>query len=235
MTTQKVNAINNSEKIDSIIFDLDGTLWDASKTCTRAWNKALGEVREGSTELNESTIRSLSGLKIEVILKEHFGYIPEHDRDKLFKLYQTYEKELMKASGGNLFPNVKQVLNMLSEKYRLFIVSNCLTGYIENFIEFHKLQNLFVDFESSGNTGLPKSENIKLVVARNDLKKPIYVGDTIWDYEAAQTANVPFVYAMYGFGKVNNAYLAIKDIAELDQYIASISMPMEITKIGSQI
>ena len=39
-----------------------------------------------------------------------------------------------------------------------------------------------------------ESENIKLLIGRNNLNNSVYVGDTIWDYEAAQKANVP-IYA----------------------------------------
>ena len=35
---------------------------------------------------------------------------------------------------------------------------------------------------------------------RNDIKRAIYVGDTIKDKKAAEYANIPFVYASYGFG-----------------------------------
>ena len=36
----------------------------------------------------------------------------------------------------------------------------------------------FEDFECAGNTGKPKGENNKLVIERNNLKSPVYVGDT---------------------------------------------------------
>lgn len=204
-------------KVDSIIFDLDGTLWDASKTATKALNETLRQFGNHNNVLDEKTIRSFSGLKIKIIFEKYFDFIQEQDHEEFIELYQTNEKDLMKVFGGDLFPHVKKTLAALSREYKLFIVSNCLTGYIENFIGFHKLQNLFADFESSGNTGLPKSENIKLITGRNNLKNSIYVGDTQWDYEAAQKAKVPFIYAAYGFGQVNNPDQKINDILELEQ------------------
>lgn len=69
--------------------------------------------------------------------------------------------------GGMLYEKVGEVLKVLSKKYKLLIVSNCQSGYIEAFYEYHKLQKYFVDFENPGRTGLTKGENINLVIERN--------------------------------------------------------------------
>jgi phosphoglycolate phosphatase len=34
----------NLKQADSIIFDLDGTLWDAAEACAKAWNEALKQM-----------------------------------------------------------------------------------------------------------------------------------------------------------------------------------------------
>ena len=64
------------------------------------------------------------------------------------------------------------------------------------------MHKYFKDWECIGRTGRPKGENIQLVVQRNGLKSPVYVGDTILDCQAAQQAGVPFIHASYGFGEV---------------------------------
>ena len=73
------------------------------------------------------------------------------------------------------------------------------------FFKAHNLKSYFKDYECSGNTGLPKSENIKLIIERNNLKDAIYVGDTELDMEATFAAGIPFVFDEYGFGNVHNA------------------------------
>lgn len=67
-------------------------------------------------------------------------------------------------------------MDRLSDTYDLFIVSNCQDGYIESFYEYHKLERYFKDYENPGRTGLSKGENIKLVIDRNNLDAPVYVG-----------------------------------------------------------
>ena len=203
------------KNIDSLIFDLDGTLWDASITCTRAWNKTLKQFLNKKLFVDENTIRSFSGLKIDKILKQYFYFIPDNRHEDFIELYKVNETKLMKDFGGQLFSNVNKVLEELSINYRLFIVSNCLKGYIENFIELNKFENVFTDFESSGNTGRAKADNIRIIIERNGIENPIYIGDTEWDYEAARKINIPFVYAAYGFGRIENYERKIEEFIEL--------------------
>lgn len=211
-----------SKTIDSIIFDLDGTLWDAASTCTKAWNEALKELSYEHV-LEDDFIRSVSGLKIEKIFEQHFPFIPKEQHKALITLYRKHEVIYMKELGGDLFPHTKEVLKELQKNYKLFIVSNCSSGYIENFLQFHELQNFFTDFESSGNTGLSKAENIQLIVSRNNLQNPVYIGDTSWDNEAAVSANIPFIYAAYGFGKVDDTKYKINKIVRLPGLLMTLS------------
>ncbi len=204
-----------ANKFDGLIFDLDGTLWDAAGACAEAWNEALKQFGNDSYRFHEDTIRSFSGLRIETIFKEHFHFIAESKHGELLEVYKGLEKRFMKRLGGPLYPHVKETLEALHNDYNLFIVSNCLSGYIENFIEFHTLEGLFTDFESSGNTGHAKSENIRRIVETNGLRRPVYIGDTVWDQDATGKATVPFIHAAYGFGRIDNAAWAINEFAEL--------------------
>ncbi|MCB0413674.1 MAG: hypothetical protein KDD50_05040 [Bdellovibrionales bacterium] len=75
---------------------------------------------------------------------------------------------------------------------------------------FHsKLKNYFKEWESHGRTGLSKSKNIELVIKRNQIKKPIYIGDTPGDLKAANEVSIDFLYASYGFQTFDfNPYIA---------------------------
>ena len=71
------------------------------------------------------------------------------------------------------------------------------------------------DTECFGNTGLPKGDNIRMVVQRNHLDKCIYVGDTSMDQEAAALAGVPFVHAAYGYGTADAPEGIIESMEQL--------------------
>ncbi len=201
-------------KRDSIIFDLDGTLWNASQTVVRAFNDSIQEVGF-DIRITSQTVRDFSGMKMDDIFSQNFSFVPKDKLKEFEAIYAEKESRYLKESGGELFPKVRETLEKLSENYRLFIVSNCMKGYIENFIGFFSFENLFEDFECFGNAGLAKDKNIKLIVERNNLQNPVYVGDTIWDKESSEKAGVDFIYAVYGFGKIENPKIKIQSFEEL--------------------
>ena len=123
--------------------------------------------------------------------------------------------DYLRVHGGKLYEGIESVLEVLAGKYKLFIVSNCQHGYIETFINYYGFQKYFSDFEYIGRTGLPKGENIKLVMERNSLESSIYVGDTQGDRKAANLAGIPFIFAKYGFGDVDGYDYVIDNFDEL--------------------
>lgn len=195
---------------DSLIFDLDGTLWDATETVARAWQAARKQVDFEIREITQEDIRGVAGMQHDLIYNKFFPDLTDDQKKELMKISGREEMEHLKKYGGNLFRGIKDALEYLHGKYKLFIVSNCQDGYIEAFYDYHQISPLFRDHECSGRTGNPKGENLKAVVERNNLQHPVYVGDTKGDYEASVVAGVPFVYAAYGFGEVPDyaAYLA---------------------------
>lgn len=186
--------------LDGIIFDLDGTLWDSTHVGAKAWSAAAQ--KEGQEEdISAEKLKSLYGLPTAVIAEKLFPNTRESTRERIMLNSNDLQNKELAKNGGILYPSVKETLLTLKETYRLFIVSNCLEGYIQTFIQGHKLEGIFSDFEYPGRTNLPKGENIKLVMDRNNIEKTFYVGDTVGDEKAAKEANIPFVYASYGFGE----------------------------------
>lgn len=188
---------------DGILFDLDGTLWDAVPEVTESWNRTLA--REGiDRTLMAEELRPCMGLLLSDIGAKLLPGVSQQRREELIGLCCADENAYLAQRGAALYPGEEEALSALSKKYPLFVVSNCQSGYIEAFYQGTGLEKYFTDFESAGNTGLTKAENIALVVKRHGLKKPVYVGDTALDFASAQAAGVPFIHAAYGFGRVEN-------------------------------
>lgn len=206
--------------MDSIIFDLDGTLWDSRKTVSKSWSKVLQEVKYGQGEVTEDDLKKTMGLQIKDIAARLFDYLDEAKQMELILKCCDREQVDLKREGGVLYPELEEVLQKLSSRYRLFIVSNCQEGYIESFYSYHGLERYFLDFENPGRTGLTKGENIKLLMERNNISAAVYVGDTQGDCDAAKFAGVPFVFANYGFGNPDSYdYLIDKPFDLVDLFL----------------
>jgi len=201
--------------IDSIIFDLDGTLWDPTDVVLKAWAMITEREKDVKKTVTREDMKGAMGLQLKEIGEKFFPYLEENRRMELMEACCIEEQELLKNEGGMLFPKLESVLSTLSKKYALYIVSNCYSGYIETFLEYHKVGHYFKDIECAGNTGLSKGENIKRIMERNQLEQPIYVGDTQGDCDGAKLAGIPFVYASYGFGEVETYDKKINSIEDL--------------------
>lgn len=200
----------------NIIFDVDGTLWDTTEVVARAWDKAIKEAGRVEPTITSSILKEEFGKQVDVIAEDLFPDASPKQREMLMEQCCKYEHDALEKNRDNLlYPDVRETLIKLSEKCRLFIISNCQAGYIELFMEKTGIEEYITDYECFGNTGKSKGENIKLVIERNNLDNAIYVGDTKGDYEATVYAGIPFVFAKYGFGKVENYYRAIDNIKEL--------------------
>lgn len=210
---------------DGILFDLDGTLWDATPTMVEVWDQLLAErpniVRPPVTQ---AEIRANMGRLLDDIALRMFPQQDEEERRDIMEQFCTTEEELLARQGGELFPLEEEVLARLAGQSPLFIVSNCQDGYIESFYRGNGLGRFFSGEESAGRTGLPKSENIKLVAARHGLKNPVYIGDTVLDRDAAAAAGIPFLHAAYGFGKVDCVHF-VQSFAEIPTALEHMSPP----------
>lgn len=197
--------------MDSIIFDLDGTLWDSADRVSKAWNEAVAKIDGVSLHLTVEDIKGVMGLPAEEGARKLLPDLTPKLRAEITKACFASESEYLSKYGGTLYPGVEEMLAQLSQRYKLFIVSNCQDGYIEAFFQYHQLGHYFTDYENPGRTGLSKGENIKLVMERCGLTTAVYVGDTAGDRKAAAYAGIPFVYARYGFGQVEDYDYAIEE------------------------
>ena len=168
----------------------------------------------------ETDLNDCMGLPMYDIAAKLFPQEQEQVRNALMDELCTFENGYLAERGGILYPQLAETLYTLSKKYPLYIVSNCQDGYIESFLTAHLMSDFFKDTECWGRTFLPKSESNKILIERNGLKNPVYVGDTSGDAKSAKDAGIDFIYAEYGFGEVSD-----------DRYVAKIESFAELSAI----
>ena len=212
-------------KVDSVLFDLDGTLWDAVPVIFRVIQDLFREyssVPAADTTLDD--VYAYMGLQTWDIMKLCF---PGAEDDTVRRIMDDYCSRLhpyLKRGGAVLYDGVEETLRTLSGQYRLFLVSNCDAEYLEGFWELFHLKSYFSGWICAGGTGRPKDENIRIVQKQYGLQHPVYVGDTNKDREAAEKTGIPFIYAAYGFGRDVPAAHQISRITELPNYLQTSSI-----------
>ena len=160
-------------------------------------------------------LMELFGQPLPAIAAQLFPDIPEDEQLRIIDGCCQAEHEALLETCAPLYENLEETLKYLSAKYPLYIVSNCQAGYIEVFLKSSGLGKYFKGHLCFGDTGLEKNDTILQLMEIHDLKSPVYVGDTIGDFLSCQKANIPFVFASYGFGDVPEPDFQISRLLDL--------------------
>lgn len=201
--------------MDSIIFDVDGTIWDSTQSVADSWNIAIKEHSDLNLTLDPVSLSRVFGKTMTEIADAVFPSLDPEKRMELLDFCFDAENRYLETHPGTVYDGVLETVRQLAEKYPLFIVSNCQCGYIEVMLRTTGLEPYIRDHLCFGETMTPKGETIRTLVERNGLESPVYVGDTQGDADACKAAGVPFIFAEYGFGNVPDAKVRIRTFSEL--------------------
>ncbi|MDO4276403.1 MAG: HAD family hydrolase [Eubacteriales bacterium] len=201
--------------MDSIIFDVDGTLWNSTDIVARAWTEYLRDVENIHMDVTSEKLMSLFGQLLPDIARQMFPELSEQEQLRLIDGCCEAEHQALLKECAPLYEGLEETLKKLSARYPLYIVSNCQAGYIEVFLKATGFAHYFQGHLCPGDTSLPKAGNIRKIAEDHHLSSPVYVGDTYGDYQACTEAGVPFIFAAYGFGQVENPYRRIEKPSDL--------------------
>lgn len=208
--------------IDSIIFDLDGTMWDATYGVSEAWNEVIAEAGLNFSITREE-VCGIMGLSVQEIADKIFAVLPAEERVPLLRKCFDREMVILRRRGGNLMDGLEETLQILQKKYRLFIISNCQDGYVQTFLEVHHMEKYFEDFKCAGDMGLTKGQSNKVLIRERNLKRAVYVGDTKGDQNSAKEAGIEFIYVRFGFGQVEDYQYGIDSFRELPEVLEKMN------------
>ena len=205
-----------------LIFDMDGTLWDSSAYVAAAWNEKIKELGYDLKEITKQDIMGIMGLTMDKIADIMLDDVPKEERYDLLDECGKSENDYLRKHGAELYPDLEKALIRLKEKYPLYVVSNCQSGYIESFLEYYGFGKYFEDIECYGNNLKPKADNIALIAERNGLDKSWYIGDIQGDHDAAVKAGSGFIHAAYGFGTIEQDVPKIEKFSDLPELLEKL-------------
>lgn len=191
-------------KIKSIIFDFDGTLHNTIEIYYPAFKLGIENLNKNNVALDFKVTRE----NISIFLGEKPSYAYDliaKDADEKLKL-ETQKivgnsmEKFMENGVGKLYPNTIKVLELLKQKYDLYILSNAKNIYLDKALEIYKIKKYFKKAYAAESFGyISKSEILKRVLP-NIKKEVIFVGDRFHDIDAAISNNIKSIFCNYGFG-----------------------------------
>lgn len=201
---------------ESLIFDIDGTLWDSRALVAEGYNLQLKDEGLEHLFVNAEQLKALFGKVMTEIADVLFAEIPLPERYALMERCMARENRYLQENPCAIgYPGVKETLTRLAENHRLFIVSNSQRGYPELCIRKLGLESCITAHLCFGDTGTSKGKTIRTLMQRHNIRSCAYIGDTQGDYEATLEAGIPFIWASYGFGVPEGYDARIDNISDL--------------------
>ena len=203
-------------KFESLIFDIDGTLWDSRALVAEGYNLQLRDEGLERYCVDAARLRPLFGKVMSAIADALFPDMPPQVRYPLMERCMARENRYLEENECRIgYAGIAETLCTLSKTHRLFIVSNSQQGYPELCIHKLGLGQWIEGHLCFGDTGTSKGQTIRTLMERYGITSCAYIGDTQGDYEATVEAGVPFVWAAYGFDTPSGYALKIDSPTDL--------------------
>ena len=201
---------------ESLIFDIDGTLWDSRALVAEGYNIQLRSEGLDHLCVTAEDFLPLFGKVMTEIADVIFTSIPLPERYALMDRCMATENEYLHQNPCRIgYAGIKETMAALAKNHRLFIVSNSQCGYPELCMEKLGLTDYISGHLCFGDTGTEKGETIRRLMDRHGITDACYIGDTQGDCDAADQAGIPFIFAAYGFGNPSHYAAKIEKFEDL--------------------
>ncbi|MDQ3047420.1 MAG: YjjG family noncanonical pyrimidine nucleotidase [Bacteroidota bacterium] len=225
-----------------LFFDLDRTLWDFDTNSREVLHELslkykLQELGVTSTDTFITEYIAINELlwaeyRLDLIDKESLRFDRFH---RTLQLYGINDRKLTEAIGNDytsigpqrkhLFPDAKEVLGYLSEKYVLHIITNGFEETQHIKMECSGLKPFFAEIITSERAGCKKPDkrifDYSVGAAKTDFASSLMIGDCLEaDIGGARNAGIHQVYFNpSGFAHAETPTYEIKNLKELLNFL----------------
>ena len=217
--------------IQSLIFDMDGTLFQTNKILELALDDTF-EHLHSMGKWNSATpiekYREIMGVPLPQVWET---LMPDHSIEER-ELTDEYflERLLENIRGGNgaLYPNVKEVFTYVKEKNcSIYIASNGLIDYLEAIVSYYQLGRWVTEtFSIEQIQSLHKSHLVGNIVKKYGITNGAVVGDRLSDINAAKENGLLAIGCNFDFAhedELAQADVIIDDLMELKKALGEES------------
>lgn len=186
--------------INTVIFDLDGTLINSLEDIQTGVNFALSNY--GFKERNIEEIRSFIGNGADALIKRA---LPENTAEDTFlevlAIYKKYydEHSVVKTKP---YDGIIQLVEKLKKRNINVAVNTNKPDFVANLITKYFFDNIFtVGADTEKRRKKPFSDGVDYIIEKFQIQREncIYVGDTAVDIETAKNSNIKSIGVLWGF------------------------------------
>jgi len=183
-----------------VIFDMDGTLLDSSKSMTQSINFVRNELGLPPFEVKE----------VVKLINE-----PDNDLPKLFyedkrpysECRAIFEKHYIHncIKEMDIFDGVRDMLEKLKGQYKLSVLTNAYGNFARKMLKHLSIDNYFEEIIGSDdiNARKPDPKGVYYLLEKYNIPKnnSFFIGDSLKDEECAKNAGIKYIFTDWGFGE----------------------------------
>ncbi|KRN97151.1 phosphatase [Furfurilactobacillus siliginis] len=185
----------------NFVFDVDGTLIDSEKMYMLSMQRALADT---GRQFEYDQLSPTFGTTGAIALKQ-IG-IPDAEIPGIMAVWQDYTKDTYDTM--HVYPGVEAALKQLHENSQIktaIVTSKAAAEYQRDLVENFPLDRYMDNHVTADEVkrGKPAPDSLLALVKKMslDVADTVYVGDTIYDLQAAHAAGIAFALVTWGAEK----------------------------------
>lgn len=212
----------------SIIFDMDGTLFQTDKILELSLDDTFNYLRS-LNKWNDltpiDTYREIMGVPLpkvwETLMPNHS--IKEREQTDAYFLERLIEN--ISGGKGALYPNVKEIFSYLKDNdFSIYIASNGLADYLKAIVDYYNLDRWITEtFSIQQIDTLNKSDLVERIKEKYGITDGAVVGDRLSDIIAAKDNSLVSIGCNFDFAQedeLSQADIVIDDLIELETILS---------------
>ncbi|AZU60990.1 HAD hydrolase-like protein [Neobacillus mesonae] len=216
--------------LPSIIFDMDGTLFQTNKILELSLEDTFNRLRENGFWGQATPIEQYRMIMGVPLRKVWETLLPDHSNEIREQANEFFHERLIgniKHGNGALYPNAEEVLgNLKAMDCSIFIASNGLIEYLSAIVDFYGLNKWVTEtFSIQQINSLDKADLIGMIIKKYNLNNAAVVGDRISDIKAAKQNGLIAIGCNFDFAQedeLSHADIVIGDLIELKTIVHKV-------------
>jgi len=186
------------KKIDTVLFDFDGTIMDTNNVIVMSWQHTFRTLE--NREEDVAVLAQTFGEPLEYTLRKFFPEVPVEES---IEIYRSFHRDNF-GELINLFPGMKELLAEVKARgYKTALVTSRVGDTTQQGMEKYEIAEYFDAVVAAEDTTKHKPDpqpiNAALEKLGSKAENAVMLGDTLFDILCARNAGVKSVLVSWSF------------------------------------